>query len=195
MYNCIFSGHCVEVQCDKSCPILAQTSYLLDRNEISMNSPVFKMGKDEISKYSKILEESQGKIKVISEVNTSLAADYIVYCAICNKWKGSQLHCNVYNLKFSRYIEQLQKSWGYNADSTEVEYVKIWANTANILIISSLDYVNFKDFQSQTLLSLLQSRTNTDLTTIVVAPPLSNLVGDGPFFSRLTEVLSRQKAV
>lgn len=195
MYNCIFSGHCVENQCDKSCPILAQTSYLLDRNEISMNSPVFKMGESEIARYSKILESSQGQLSVITDKDTTFSADCLTYCAICNKWKGSQLHCTVFNLKFSKYIEQIQKSWSYNSDSSEVDYVKIWASSASVLIISSIDYVNFKDFQSQTLLSLLQSRSNPDLTTIVVAPPLSNLVGDGPFFSRLTEVLSRQKAV
>ena len=194
MYKCIFSGHCVELQCDRSCPILAQTSYLLDRNEIAMNNAVFKMGQSNINKYASILAQCRGNVKtVITSLSTSTVADALTYCSICETWKGSQLHCTTYNLKFSKYIEQLQKSWSYNNDTTQVDYLKIWATTAKVLIISNIDYVNFKDFQSQTLLSLLNDRNNPDLTTVVVSPSLSSLVGDGPFFSKLVEVLGRQK--
>ena len=194
MYKCIFSGHCVESQCDKSCPILAQTSYLLDRNEIAMNNAVFRLGKSEIEKYANVLAKSKGEIRTyISTSSTSVAADALTYCAICENWKGSQLHCTVYNLKFSRYIEQVQKSWSASDGNSPVDYIDIWATTAKVLIISNIDYVNFKDFQSQKLLALLEKRSNPDLTTIVVSPPLSGLVGDGPFFLKLNEMLGRQK--
>lgn len=197
MYKCIFSGHCVEAQCDKSCPILAQTSYLLDRNEIAMNNSVFKMGKSNIDKYTSVLSQCKGHCRTFLNTSnissTSTVADALTYCAICENWKGSQLHCTVYNLKFSKYIEQLQKSWSSKDDSSPAEYLKIWATTAKVLIISNIDYVNFKDFQSQTLLSLLNDRTDPDLTTIVVSPQLSSLVGDGPFFTKLVDVLGRQK--
>lgn len=197
MYKCIFSGHCVESQCDKSCPILAQTSYLLDRNELAMNNPVFRIGKSGITKYASVLSQCKGQSRTLintsSTSSTSSVADALTYCAICENWKGSQLHCTVFNLKFSRYIEQLQKSWSSKDDSSPVDYLKIWATTAKVLIISNIDYVNFKDFQSQTLLSLLNDRMDPDLTTIVVSPQLSSLVGDGPFFSKLVEVLGRQK--
>ena len=194
MYKCIFSGHCLEAQCDKSCPILAQTSYLLDRNEIAMNNAVFRLGKASIDKYATILAQCKGTIKtVIGAPSTSAVADALTYCAICENWKGSQLHCTVYNLKFSRYIEQVQKSWSASDGNSPVDYLDIWASTAKVLIVSNIDYVNFKDFQSQKLLALLEKRSNPDLTTIIVSPPLSGLVGDGPFFSKLVEMLGRQK--
>lgn len=194
MYKCIFSGHCVESQCDKSCPILAQTSYLLDRNEISMNNAVFRMGQSSINKYTSILAQCKGNIKtVVTTLPTSTVADAITYCSICETWKGSQLHCTTFNLKFSKYIEQLQKSWSYNNDSNQVDYLKIWATSAKVLVISNIDYVNFKDFQSQTLLSLLNERINPDLTTIVVSPILTSLVGEGPFFAKLVDLLRQQK--
>ena len=197
MVNCIFTGHCTEDQiCSTSCPILAQTSYLLERNGIKMTSPVFKMSDAELQKYVDILAKAQGKVSSVVVSNSSFtheAADALTYCAICEHWKGSQLHCTVFNLKFAQYIETLQKSWSFNADSSEVDYLKIWANNAQVLIISSIDFVNFKDFQCQTLLSLLQSRMGTDLTTIVVSPTISSLVGDGQFFSRLTDILTKQK--
>lgn len=155
------------------------------------------MGKSSIDRYTSILAQCKGHCRTLintsSTSSTSTVADAITYCAICENWKGSQLHCTVFNLKFSKYIEQLQKSWSSKDDSSPAEYLKIWATNAKVLIISNIDYVNFKDFQSQTLLSLLNDRTDPDLTTIVVSPQLSGLVGDGPFFSRLVEVLGRQK--
>lgn len=195
MYNCIYSGHCFDQQqCDRSCPVLAQTTYLLERNGIQMNNPVFRLGQEGLQKYSKILEESSGQMKtVIESSSTNFVADCLAYCGICTQWKGSQLHCTVFNLKFAQYIDAIQKSWSYNSSDSESEYLKIWASNAKVLIISNIDFVNFKDFQCQTLLSLLQSRMNPDLTTIVVSPPISNLVGDGPFFNRLCDMLSRTK--
>ena len=198
MYNCIFTGHCIEEQsCNSSCPVLAQTSYLLERNDIKMTNPVFKMSPKDVKKYSSVLSESAGRTTSVIVSNgdfTNQAADALTYCAICENWRGSQLHCTVYNLKFTQYLETLQSSWSFGDDSSDkVSQMKIWIANAKVLIISNLDFINFKDFQSQTLLSLLQSRANTDLTTIVVTPPVSSLVGDGQFFARLTNILTKQK--
>ena len=60
-----------------------------------------------------------------------------------------------------------------------------------MLIVSNIDFVNFKDFQCQKLLSLLQSREKPDLGTIIVSPPTQSLVGSGLFFNRLQETLGR----
>ena len=197
MFNCIYSGHCFEyLQCDKSCPVLAQTSYLLERNGIGMNNDVFKAKPELIDKYSSLLARCKGSIRTVVEPNSTIfAADLLTYCGICQTWKGSQLHCTTYNLKLSQYLEALQKSWNNGGQPSDADYMKIWAESAKILIISNIDYINFKDFQCQTLLSLLQTRMNSELTTLVVSPPISNLVGDGPFFGKLCDILKKQKAV
>lgn len=198
MYNCIFNGHCIEESsCNTSCPILAQTSYLLERNDIKMSNPVFRMSSSEMQKYYNIFGQCVGKTRSVIVSNsdfTNKAADALTYCAICENWRGSQLHCTVYNLKFPKYIETIQHSWNsFSSDDDEVSQMKIWITHARVLIISNLDFVNFKDFQSQTLLSLLQSRAGVDQTTIVVTPPVSSLVGDGQFFAMLTSRLNNQK--
>ncbi len=164
MYNCIYSGHCFEyASCDKSCPVLAQTSYLLERNGITMSNDVFKSKPELIQKYASLLQKSTGRVTSVIDSNTVHAADMLTYCGVCETWKGSQLHCTTYNLRFSTYIDALQKSWGYNSsEPSDAEYMKIWATNAKILIVSSIDYVNFKDFQCQTLLSLLQSRSSSE---------------------------------
>jgi len=65
MHNCIYSAHCTQAMCDKSCPTLAETSYLLERNNISMSSDVFRRGQEAVDKYSNILTQAEGKLKTV----------------------------------------------------------------------------------------------------------------------------------
>lgn len=190
MYNCIFSGHCTNLSCDKSCPTLAETTYLLDRNHISMSSDVFNTPPEKLNQYMKVLDKSSGTHHTLITGDTVKAAELLTYCSICQNWKGSRLHCTVYNLKFSQYVEAIQNSWSSKVETEQLEYMKIWASSAKVLIISNIDYVNFRDFQCQTLLTLLQSRASSEYTTIIVSPSVSMLVGDGQFFQRLCGLLS-----
>lgn len=167
MYNCIFSAHCTEAFCDKSCPILVETSYLLERNGLDMNSHVFTSSASDLSLANKMLTELSSKAGYYKCNNSAKFSDVLTYCAICRNWKGSKLHCTVYNLRFSKYLELLKQSWSGSADES-IEYMRIWSESAKVLIVSNFDYVNFGDFESQTLLNLLQSRINNSLTTILV---------------------------
>ncbi len=189
MQNCIFSGHCSKQVCDKSCPTLAETTYLLERNKISMNSEVFHTDPKRLSKMASIVDSSEGTLKTVITKNTVQDADLLSYIAICRNWKGSRLHCTVYNLRYSQYIEMMKKSWSAKSETSELEYMRIFSSSAKVLIVSNIDYVNFRDFECQTLLTLLQSRSGDEYTTIIVSPPVTSLVGDSPFFGRLTEII------
>lgn len=193
MDNCIFSAHCTEFKCDKSCPILVETSYLLERNNISMSSSVFHRDPAYIEMTSSTLKRAEGRIKCVTADQTVATAELFTYVAICQNWKGNRLHCNVYNLRFSTFLEETKQSWSAKTDPESLEYMRIWSNSAKVLIISHLDYVNFGDFESQTLLNLLQMRDRPDLTTIIVSPKLHQLVGKDKsmFFTKLQTVLAK----
>ena len=94
-------------------------------------------------------------------------------------------------MKFSNHVESIQRSWSAKNTSDSLEYEQIWSSSAKILIISNIDYVQFKDFQSQTLLNLIHNRMNNNLTTIVVSPNLSSLIGNGVFFNKLVKILDK----
>lgn len=160
-----------------------------------MSSDVFHADVAQIAKYSSVVDKAEGKLKTVITKNTVQDADLITYCGICKYWKGSRLHCTVYNLRYSQYIEMMKKSWSAKAESSELEYMRIFASSAKVLIISNIDYVNFRDFECQTLLTLLQSRASSEFTTIIVSPPVSSLVGDSPFFGRLTEIIKEASSV
>ena len=191
MNKCMFTGHCIKASCDQSCPAFVESSFLLEQNHIGINSNVFHADPALLVKYNKIVENSEGKTQTVIAKNTNAAAELIAYCGVCKYWKGSRLHTPVYNLKLSQYLEGVQNSWSSSSNLDELEYQKIWVSKAKLLVISNIDFVNFKDFQCQTLLSLLQSRDKPELGTIIVSPQTQSLVGSGLFFNRLQETLGR----
>jgi len=157
----------------------------LERNNISLSNPVFNTAVQDLDRVISILNQSSGKFKVIVGDDTSAIAMLVTYCAICNNWQGSRLQCNVYNLKFSNHVDAIQKSWNYKNSPEALEYEQIWSQTAKILIISNLDFVQFKDFQAQTLLNIIHNRKDGGLTTILVIPDPDKLIGSGSFFQRM----------
>jgi len=191
MQNCMFTGHCIKSSCDQSCPALQESSFLLEQNKIGLNSNVFHADAALIAKYINIVNNSDGKVQTVIAKNTNQIAELITYCGICKYWKGSRLHTAVYNLRLSQYLEGVQGSWSGNSNLDDLEYQKIWISKAKLLIISNMDFINFKDFQCQTLLTLLQSRDKPDMGTIIVTPQPQALVGSGLFFPRLQETLNR----
>lgn len=190
MENCIFSHRCTEPVCDAACPTLVETSYLLERNGITSNNVSFHAHKKEIVSAFSILKKSDGTLGVVISDNTISASNLLVYCAICQNWHGNRLHCNVYHLKFSNHVDSIQRSWSLKDTPEDLEYEQIWVSSAKVLIISNIDYVQFKEFQSQTLLNIIHNRKNNGLTTIVVSPKIQTLIGNGTFFERLKSMFT-----
>ena len=191
MNKCMFTGHCIKATCDQSCPAFVESSFLLEQNGIGINSGVFHADPTLLSKYNKIVEDCEGKLQTVISKNTNAIAELITYCGICKYWRGSRLHTAVYNLKLSQYLDVTQKSWSGTSNTDDLEYQQIWISKAKLLVISNIDFVNFKDYQCQTLLSLLQSRDKPEMGTIIVSPQTQSLVGSGLFFNRLQETLGR----
>lgn len=196
MNNCIFTAHCTEAVCDKACPALVETSYLLERNGLSFDNEVFHETPERIAAALDKLHKSAGKLGVVvSTESTITASNLLTYCAICENWQGNRLHCNVYHLKFSNHVEAIQRSWSTKNPPESLEYEQIWCSTAKVLIISNLDYVQFKDFQAQTLLNIIHNRMNNHLTTIVVTPPLDQLIGNQTGFFKLLKDLLKEAEI
>jgi len=191
MHNCIFNGNCIKAVCDQSCPDLITANYLLERNNITLNNKVYNTNTNLLNKYSNILQNYEGKLVTIISNDTNTSSDLMTYAAICKNWKNSRLHTVVYNLKLSQYLDNLSSSWNAKSNSDDLDYQKIWISNAKVLVISNIDYVNFKEFQCQTLLTLLQSRDKPEYTTIIISPQLTALVGSGQFFAKLHEVLNK----
>lgn len=140
------------------------------------------------------LESTKSLYGVVKADSTIAGAELITYLGICRHWKGSRLHASVYSLQYSKYIDMMKQSWNYKVESDDLQYIKIWTEQSKLLVISNIDYVNFSDFECQTLLNLLQYREGNHLQTVIVAPKTS-LFGKSTFLPVLTSKIENKKGV
>ena len=188
MDKCVFCGHCTRERCTAACPDLFQFSNLLDRNGISLSDSVFRQDEKLYKDYAKLLESRSGTVSTIVVKNPDPIANLLTYVGICLTWLGGSISNGVYHLRYSRYVEELQMSWGSD-ESEEFRLMKIRSNDSRLLIISQLDMVDFTNKISQSLYVLLKERKRKGLTTIVVSPNLNDLAGKGHFYSLLVKEL------
>lgn len=201
MFNCIFTPHCTETFCDKSCPILVETSYLLERNKIDMNNDVFKKFYYKIDSLTKDLSKVDSGIQtfIASSKDSVSVSELVTYCEICRNWRGSRLHCSVFNLKYSRFLDDSKKSWSSREEPEDLQYTRIWIDSCKVLVVSHMDYVRFGDFETQTLLNIIQSRQSSDKKTILITPSVDRLVTSGSgnginvFFESLKQIINSTK--
>lgn len=197
--RCIYAPFCIQPDCKIVCSTYNQIDYLLDQNNITPPHNVFSAPEEAYEAADKILTKYQGQFRVIQTDQKSLG-EYInkhsnefvkvlTYCSICNNWKGSKYSMTVYNLKFSKYVERIRASWTMSGEPDDLQYMRIWSNSAKVLIISNLDYVSFGDVECQSLLQLIQDREEQGKTTIVVCKDIGHLVGRSSFFNVFLSVL------
>lgn len=186
--ECPFSGQCTDLECDLSCPKYTELTYLLERNRINLKSNVFSVSETLIQKAQAILHTDKDLI-VLESTKTIDTSNLLAYLSCCERWKGNCLNCSVYHLSYSEHIDSVQRSWSVKDTPDALEYEQIWMGYASILIISNLDYIQFKDFQAQTLLNLLHNRERDGKKTVIVSPKIENLIGKGQFFDLLKSKL------
>lgn len=188
--DCMFSPYCCATLCDRSCPKWAQTDYLLMRNGLSYSSRPFRMKQSSLDKYISVYEKacSCGSAVTVTCKDAVKVAEVMSYIAVCNTWQGSAMRVKCYHLLYSQYLESVQSSFGGRMNE-DAQYAELWSKSCNVLVISGIDYVNFKDFQSQKLLQLLQDRERKRKATIIVSPKVENIMGGGKMYDLLLSKL------
>lgn len=194
VHNCIYTSLCDKQNCDRSCARNAEISYWMERCNIEMNNPILK-NTSEFTVYRNIIDNSIGKIKIVNAKDTVKSGDFLCYVAISLHGTGLAFSKGIYKLNFSEYIEKLKDSWNSRYESESLEYMRIWLKSERYVIINGMDYVRFGDFESQTLLQIMQSRRSVDQSTILVIPGIDQLVGvpTSVFFTRLIDKLNEVK--
>lgn len=186
--NCIFSSYCANKQCDLSCSKNAVSQILLEKSGISPNNVANSISVESKKKCHNIIQSSFGQYKTVEVSDTVKSSDVFTYVGICDMHKGHGSNVSVYHLKYSKYIQMLRDSWTYGSTTTLRE-IQAFISSSKILIISGLDYVMFKDFECQTLLTIMQDRLKSDMATLLVVKSVNELNGQGVFFKSLKKKL------
>lgn len=175
---CPFSSQCERAFCDYSCGKNVLFDVMMKKSEIkpqdvgAISVKLRDKVKQDLVKFkgSTIYITANRGNKMLGDIYAWLAA-----CKLC-PYYGSDV--TVYHLKYSKYLEQLRQSWATKYEPEELIEARCFINTARVLVVSSLEYVQYKDFESQTLFSLLGERSyNREFTTIVVGPEINTWLG------------------
>jgi hypothetical protein len=189
--DCPFKQYCKKIRCSNICADFSEIEYLMERNKLLNNKDIFMKSNRDFQNASEWLTAASNTYKVVISDNTLDTASCLTYAAICHHWKGNTFHCSVYHLDYASYLDKQQQSWG-KKDDEDMEYTQIFISKAQVLIVSNIDYVQFKDFQAQQLLNIIHGRKVNGLSSIVVSPKLSSLIGSGQFFQKLKDVLGKE---
>lgn len=175
---CPFSSQCERAFCDYSCGKNVLFDVMMKKSEIkphdvgAISVKLRDKVKQDLAKFKGCtiyITANRGN-KMLGDIYAWLAA-----CKLC-PYYGSDV--TVYHLKYSKYLEQLRQSWATKYEPEELIEARCFINTARVLVVSSLEYVQYKDFESQTLFSLLGERSyNRDFTTIVIGPEINTWLG------------------
>lgn len=193
MHDCIYTPYCTYKQCDLACPNRAEVNCWFKRCRLDMSNNCLHTNIRNIEKAEDLLSNKYGETVWFPTDNPSDASDTICYVAICKYGKGTALGNGIYNLDFAKFIDMIKESWNTHFETDNLVQMRVWSLSANYLVISNLDYVRFQDFESQTLLRLLNDRRDYTKTTVVVTSK-EPLVGSGNFFPRLTSLLKGVKS-
>ena len=181
-----------------SCSEFAELEHWMNRCNISLNSPMFSADVSKIKIADDLIKAAHADegltnsnyihLSVYRGDSTPLMADLTSYVAICRYCRNIGFYNGVYKLNFSKYLDEIKKTWSTRHDSYTLEDMKIWVQSSKYLIIYNLGLVRFGDFESQTLLSILQDRYAVDKNTIfILEKGNSGLPGkpDSVFYNKL----------
>lgn len=175
---CPFSSQCERAFCDYSCGKNVLFDVMMKKSEIKPQD----VGAISVKLRDKVrqdLAEFKGStIYITANRGSKMLGDIYAWLAACKlcPYYGSDV--TVYHLKYSKYLEQLRQSWATKYEPEELIEARCFINTARVLVVSSLEYVQYKDFESQTLFSLLGERSyNREFTTIVIGPEINTWLG------------------
>ena len=186
--ECPFADQCTDQVCDEACPKRIELTYLLERNRISLRSSVFQTSDTKIELAKSVLHLNKNLI-VIESASVVETSTLLAYIACCERWKGNCLNCSVYHLSYSDFVKIDKKVYNTKGQSDELDYMNIWMDYANILIISDLEGTQIAQHQATEFIQLLRSRERAEKKTIIVSPKINELNGSGQAFETVKRIL------
>ena len=178
MNKCPFNDTCSKPYCNTSCGKYSEYNHWLDRCSIALSNPIFLATKRQLREVYSIVssmdsptdpeDSSFVNLKIVQSSKQVHASAILSYALVTMKCTGIGFYNGVYRLDFAKYIADIKESWNSRNTSTKFEDTNIWIKSAKYLVIYNLDMVRFKDFESQTLLTILQDRYDIDKFTTIV---------------------------
>lgn len=204
MINCPYTNTCTKFRCDFSCKEFSEFEHWMNRCDLSLSNPVTSASSELIEEAEVYInrslkdftfDSSYSNLGVVQVPKPAYFADLISYVLILKYCKNIGFYNGAYKLNYASYLDEIKKGWSSRNSSESLEDINIWIQSSKFLVIYNLGLVRFGDFESQTLLSILQNRYGDDKYTIIVLEKGAYCLpgkNDSIFYSKLKkEITSR----
>lgn len=179
--------------------MFAEYSHWADRCDIKITNPAFKAKREDIVKADSILAKAEeddpnaafNHLSAPKVNNVIFTTDITTLYTIHKYCQGIGFYNGVYKLDLFQYFEDVKGTWNNRRPQGNLEDIDIWIKSSRVLVIYNISMVRFGDFESQTLLRILQDRYDPEKRTVIVLEEKFGLVGksDSMFFIRLRDEL------
>lgn len=166
---CPFCAACDRPRCDYSCNRTSTLVSMMDLSEIKPTS-LGKVTPEAIQMIEAYMDKFDGTTgMVLCNKDSKWLADLYTWVAICKlaRYYGSDM--TVFHLNFNQYMQNLRAgNWG-KGESEKMSITRYLVRTVKVLVISGLEYIQWYDMESQTLMQLIGDRErNTNFSTVIV---------------------------
>lgn len=176
-HPCMYSNICTESHCDFTCIKGITSNMYIKESDFPLYSSVFMnyYTDEDFMKFGNIIKDCRRSFSVILSKGRKYLSDAFFYTAMVLENYHSLYWPEAFLLNYRKYTDAYKRSWKTGEEPYELRRSRYNAEHCCTLIITGLDTMIFGDFESQTLLALLEDRNKAKQSTIIVISDVDNI--------------------
>lgn len=176
-HPCMYCNICTEYECNFTCIKGVTSGYYVDASNFPLYSSEFMnfYTDEDFVKFGKIIKDHRRGYGVVVSKGRKYLADAFFYAAMVIENYHSLYWPEAFMLNYRKYTDSYRRSWTTGEEPDSLQEARYNAEHCCTLIITGLDTMIFGDFESQTLLALLEDRNKAKQSTILVMSDVDNI--------------------
>lgn len=176
-HQCMYCNICTEYECNFTCIKGVTSQYYVDASNFPLYSSEFMnfYTDEDFVRFGNIIKDHRRGYGVVVSKGRKYLSDAFFYAAMVIENYHSLYWPEAFMLNYRKYTDSYRRSWTTGEEPDSLQEARYNAEHCCTLIITGLDTMIFGDFESQTLLALLEDRNKAKQSTIIVMSDVDNI--------------------
>ena len=176
-HQCMYCNICTEYECNFTCIKGVTSQYYVDASNFPLYSSEFMnfYTDEDFVRFGKIIKDHRRGYGVVVSKGRKYLSDAFFYAAMVIENYHSLYWPEAFMLNYRKYTDSYRRSWTTGEEPDSLQEARYNAEHCCTLIITGLDTMIFGDFESQTLLALLEDRNEAKQSTIIVMSDVDSI--------------------
>ena len=176
-HQCMYCNICTEYECNFTCIKGVTSQYYVDASNFPLYSSEFMnfYTDEDFVRFGKVIKDHRRGYGVVVSKGRKYLSDAFFYAAMVIENYHSLYWPEAFMLNYRKYTDSYRRSWTTGEEPDSLQEARYNAEHCCTLIITGLDTMIFGDFESQTLLALLEDRNKAKQSTIIVMSDVDSI--------------------